>query len=124
MTYAKGGPIPGFTRTELPIPGHCLASVVEPQFARGRDALAALNYRTPKADTMARHPGTQHVLDLFGYEHLPEHLQAVSKPISDVAHHLADALSDGPELTVGLRKLLEAKDALVRQAVLDAKAAI
>lgn len=32
-------------------------------------------------------------------------------------------LSDGPELTAGLRKLLEAKDCFVRQAIKDQEAA-
>lgn len=66
-------------------------------------------------------PAVAHVLSLFTYEHLPPHLAAVSKPISDLAHEMADRLSSGPELTVGLRKLLEAKDALVRQAVIDSR---
>lgn len=65
-----------------------------------------------------RHPSTEHVLSLFRYEHLPERLQVVSKPFSDLAHEMADNLGDGPELTVGLRKLLESKDAIVRHAVL------
>ncbi|MFF7949150.1 hypothetical protein [Streptomyces griseorubiginosus] len=64
-----------------------------------------------------RHPGTTHLLRYFEYAHLPEHLQAVSKPCSDLAHQLADALPDGPELTAGLRKLLEAKDCFVRAAL-------
>lgn len=70
----------------------------------------------------ARHPSTQHLLDLFEYEHLPEPLQAVSMPFSTLAHALADQLGDGVEMTVGLRKLLEAKDCMVRQAVLDRSA--
>lgn len=64
-----------------------------------------------------RHPSTQHILRLFTYAHLPEHLQNVSKPFADLAIDIADQLGDGPELTVGLRKLLEAKDAIVRHAV-------
>ncbi|AEL98239.1 hypothetical protein PBI_BIGNUZ_77 [Mycobacterium phage BigNuz] len=68
---------------------------------------------------MSHHPATQHLLDLFAYEHLPAHLQKVSKPIGDLAHQMADELGDGAEKTVGLRKLLEAKDCLVRQAVID-----
>ena len=68
-----------------------------------------------------RHPGTQHLLDQFGYEHLPPKLQAVSKPISDLKDQLAELLADGPELSAGLRKLLEAKDCFVRQAVIDLK---
>lgn len=70
----------------------------------------------------ARHPATQHLLDLFAYEHLPETLQAISKPLHDVAYQMADSLADGPELSTGLRKLVEAKDCLVRQAVIDLKA--
>lgn len=65
-----------------------------------------------------RHPATDHILSLFTYAHLPGHLQAVSKPFHDLAVSTADRLGDGPELTVGLRKLLEAKDALVRHAAL------
>lgn len=69
-----------------------------------------------------RHPGTQHLLDLFEYEHLPAHLQFVSAHFHAVAHQIAGALADGPELTAGLRKLLEAKDCCVRQAVIDRRA--
>lgn len=60
-----------------------------------------------------RHPGTRHFAPLFRYDHLPEHLQAVSKPIHDVAELMINTLQDGPELTVGLRKLWEAKNSLV-----------
>ncbi|OZC50532.1 hypothetical protein [Rhodococcoides fascians] len=66
-----------------------------------------------------RHPSTQHLLDLFAYEHLPEHLQGLPARLSRMAHITADTLGDGPELTTGLRKLLEAKDCFVRQAVID-----
>jgi len=68
-------------------------------------------------DASNRHPGTAHVARYFDYEHLPEHLQAVSKPCHDLAEQMVQALPDGPELTVGLRKLLEAKDAFVRTAL-------
>jgi hypothetical protein len=64
-----------------------------------------------------RHPGTTHLLRYFEYAHLPEHLQTVSKPCGDLAQQLVDALPDGPELTAGLRKLLEAKDCVVRAAL-------
>lgn len=71
---------------------------------------------------MSQHPATAHLLDLFEYKHLPEHLQDVSRPLNTVAHSMADNLGSGPELTAGLRKLLEAKDCFVRQAVIDARA--
>lgn len=69
-----------------------------------------------------RHPGIMHLLSLFAFDHLPPHLAAVSAPISELAYRMVDGLSDGAELSAGLRKLLEAKDCLVRQAVIDAKA--
>jgi hypothetical protein len=53
----------------------------------------------------------------FAYEHLPAHLQAISKPIGDLARAMDELLPDGPEKAVGLRKLLEAKDSLVRARV-------
>jgi hypothetical protein len=64
-----------------------------------------------------RHPGTAHIAQFFTYEHLPPHLQVVSKPCAELAAAMVDALPDGPELTAGLRKLLEAKDAFVRAAL-------
>ncbi|WP_010112820.1 hypothetical protein [Acinetobacter sp. P8-3-8] len=57
------------------------------------------------------------ILKYFNYEHLPEHLQVVSKPIGDLARQMDAQLPDGPEKSTGLRKLLEAKDAFVRQAL-------
>lgn len=63
------------------------------------------------------HPSIQHVLQFFTYAHLPEHLQAVSKPFSDLAYLMADTLPGNPETTAGLRKLLEAKDCAVRALV-------
>jgi hypothetical protein len=58
-------------------------------------------------------PAVAHVLKFFAYDHLPPHLQAVSKPFSDLAQQVA-TLADNPEITVALRKLLESKDAAVR----------
>jgi len=64
-----------------------------------------------------RHPATTQLLGFFAFEHLPPFLQAVSSPCHDLAYDVATTLPDGPELTAGLRKLLEAKDAFVRQAL-------
>jgi len=58
-------------------------------------------------------PAVAHVLQFFAYEHLPEHLQAVSEPFHALAHTIA-AQSSNQETTVALRKLLESKDAAVR----------
>ncbi len=61
-----------------------------------------------------RHPGTVGLARFFAYDHLPEHLQAYSRPAHDLAEEMIRLLPDGPELTAGLRKLLEAKDCFVR----------
>ena len=71
-------------------------------------------------DLTGRHPGTLHLLRYFDTRHLPEDLAAVSTPVGDLARAMVERLPDGPELTTGLRKLLEAKDCLVR-AALDAR---
>ena len=54
------------------------------------------------------------IMMYFAYAHLPEKLQGVSKPIGDLAQAMDAELPDGPEKSAGLRKLLEAKDCLVR----------
>lgn len=60
---------------------------------------------------------TDRMLQWFKYEHLPEKLQAVSKPFGDLATTVVETIEPGPERTVALRKLLEAKDAAVRAAL-------
>jgi hypothetical protein len=71
------------------------------------------------------------ILQFFQYQHLPPHLQAISKPFCEMAHAMVagdNVLQSGtttfgpplprnPERTVALRKLLEAKDAAVRASV-------
>lgn len=59
-------------------------------------------------------PFREHILQFFGYAHLPPAMQAVSKPFGDLAEHIAATVPRNPERTVALRKLLEAKDAAVR----------
>lgn len=62
----------------------------------------------------------ERILRYFTYTHLPENLQFVSQPICDVATQMAKILDDSydpAEVTVGLRKLLEAKDCFVRAAL-------
>lgn len=49
----------------------------------------------------------------FAYDHLPPHLQAISKPFGELAKFIC-TLPRNPERTVALRKLLEAKDCAVR----------
>lgn len=53
----------------------------------------------------------------FAFGHLPAHLQTVSKPLGQLAELLEVLLPNGPEKSVGMRKLLEAKDCFVRAAL-------
>lgn len=55
-----------------------------------------------------------YLLQFFTYEHLPENLQAVSRPFAVLAHQIVETLPWNPERTTALRKLLEAKDCAVR----------
>ena len=59
----------------------------------------------------------EHIVKLFAFSHLPPHLQAISKPFSDLADQIVATLPRNPERTVALRKLLESKDAAVRAAI-------
>lgn len=68
-------------------------------------------------DLTDRHPATQQIAKYFAFDHLPERLQTISRPCHDLAQSMIDDLDDGPELTAGLRKLLEAKDCFVRAAL-------
>lgn len=54
------------------------------------------------------------MLKWFEYSHLPEHLQGVSRAFGELAQGIVATIEPGPERTVALRKLLEAKDAAVR----------
>jgi hypothetical protein len=64
------------------------------------------------------HPATRDVLRFFEYEHLPPFLQRVSILFYDLAHALAaDETCVGAQLTLGLQRLLEAKDCIVRASI-------
>lgn len=61
--------------------------------------------------------GDDRMLKWFAWEHLPGHLQEISKGFHALASEVCFQLTPGPERTVALRKLLEAKDAAVRARV-------
>jgi len=56
----------------------------------------------------------ERMLKWFEFGHLPEHLQTVSSGFHELACSMCALVDSGPERTVALRKLLEAKDAAVR----------
>jgi hypothetical protein len=71
---------------------------------------------------MDRHPGTQHVARLLDPNpNLPAGAMAdLAELAARFRDDVLDALpDDGPELTTGLRKLLEAKDCFVRHALVS-----
>lgn len=78
-----------------------------------------------------RHPGVRHLLEILtSSDELGEKVrtggrgalseaETVLTSCNYTAHEVAGHLTDGPELTAGLRHLLEARDCFVRQARLD-----
>ena len=60
---------------------------------------------------------TDPIINYFKYEHLPEHLQEVSKPFCHIAARMNNRFDASAERAAGLRKLLEAKDCFVRAAL-------
>lgn len=64
------------------------------------------------------HPAMRDMLELFAYEHLPEHLQVLSKPFHDLAWEIAQRETQRPaEQMTCLRKLREAKDCAVTMGI-------
>ena len=54
------------------------------------------------------------IFQFFAYEHLPPHLKEISAYFHDLALHVIETVPNSAERTAGLRKLLEAKDCIVR----------
>ena len=51
----------------------------------------------------------ERMLKFFAYDHLREDLKGVSRPFAELAQQVVALVPAGPERTVSLRKLLEAK---------------
>ena len=75
-----------------------------------------LNFTPSKAVLIlpTRKKTIMNLIQFFEYEHLPAHLQEISKPFGDLAKQMVSLLPMNPETTVMLRKLLESKDCAVR----------
>lgn len=68
------------------------------------------------------HPAICEKLEWFEYGHLPQHLAEVSQEFERLAHLLVGPLAlSGPQATIALQKLIEAKDAAVRAAIVRHK---
>lgn len=62
-----------------------------------------------------RHYATRELWRFFGYDHIKDdQMREVSARCQWVASEMIQSLPDSPQLTTGLRKLLEAKDCFVR----------
>lgn len=55
-----------------------------------------------------------YLLQFFDYQHLPTHLQDVSKPFFELANAMNERLPNNPEKSTAIRKLLESRDCAVR----------
>lgn len=64
-----------------------------------------------------RHPDVVALAKLFAYDHLPPHLQAISRRCSQTAEAMLRDLPDGFQLLMGLHLLVQAKDCFVRAQV-------
>lgn len=73
--------------------------------------------RGPQVSAEGRHPATQQLARWFTFDHLRDDLRPPSHACAELAQTMIDTLPDGPELSAGLRKLLEAKDCFVRAAI-------
>jgi hypothetical protein len=80
---------------------------------REHDFMSAIQ-RTSFEDKLAREAESERKLRFFSYGHLPEPLQNISLSFAQLAVEVCERCQPGPERTVALRKLLEAKDAAVR----------
>ncbi len=70
--------------------------------------------KTIEVETGVSFIAQERMLKWFECAHLPEPLKAISQRFRDLAILLCDVIEPGPERTISLRKLLEAKDAAVR----------
>ncbi len=59
-------------------------------------------------------PNPNPIMKYFEYQHLPNHLQDISKQIHDLAQSMDETLPNSAEKSAGMRKLLEAKDCFLR----------
>lgn len=66
-----------------------------------------------------RHPSVVQITRFFEYNHFPEPLHTLAYQCASLKDIMLANIEDDPELVVGLRKLLEAKDCFVRAKVAE-----
>ena len=75
-----------------------------------------IDFPADEVKTVAFPKESHPILKHFEFGHLPLHLQPVSQEFHRLAHLMHDMLPVNAETSAGLRKLLEAKDCMVRSA--------
>jgi hypothetical protein len=68
---------------------------------------------TAPADLTAK-AGSDPILEFFAYEHLPYHLQEISRPFGELVIRMVGLLPRNAERSAMFRKILEGKDCAVR----------
>ena len=87
-----------------------------------RDAHDAAEHQVEDFDLSQRSLAVQEIMSFFDYGHLPAGKpREVSAHCAGLAIEMVRDLRDGMQLENGLFALLQAKDCLVRQAVLDGR---
>lgn len=71
--------------------------------------------------TSSRHPSVEEKLQWFSSDHLSGRPALIVQLFEATVNDLLLEVGDGPQLTIALQKLIEAKDAAVRQVVSDMK---
>lgn len=61
----------------------------------------------------------EHILQFFDYRHLDEPERDLAIRLYDLAHTIVGVIPRNPERTVALRKLLEARDSVMRAIVAE-----
>ena len=105
---------------ETPLPGMPAAVAASDVTATTPDGTIVHDvvYAVPASEvqTVKNLPQEHPILKHFEFGHLPLHLASVSQEFHRLAHHMHETIPMGAELVAGLRKLLEAKDCMVRAA--------
>lgn len=71
-------------------------------------------------NTAGRHPATVEACQWLEFDHLPSELQAVASSFAENAKRILALVPDGPQLTLCIRAMVQAKDCAVR-AVINAR---
>ena len=87
---------------------HCIQDLIE------SDVIISIIDQTVETVSIPDPPPENEIMKFFEFKHLKPRMIEVSKPICELAKEMDYKIPNSAEKTSGLRKLLEAKDCLVR----------